>query len=279
MADVRSLLRNELAARGAAPQTGSTGTRITKKRKIESIDDAVRKKSRAAGPSPVTPAGAKPSQVPESNLPENEDRGREALDEEEAGPELPPEEEEEEEKEAEEAVNNDVSGVTEAPSEAQVPASSAPATNGPQTIDEDEWAAFEREVVAPTRVPQVPAAAMAPATISAAPISAEELAAQQRKEKEDLARAREADVEGEKEDAARHLEEEFDEMEQLEERVKRLKEKREEIRKRQLEEEQRADVVAAASAAAEEESSETKQQAEESEEEEEDEDWDDWRFR
>ncbi|KAL1970064.1 hypothetical protein VTN77DRAFT_6469 [Rasamsonia byssochlamydoides] len=268
MADVRSLLRNELAARGAAAQTGSTGTRITKKRKIESSDDAVRKKSRAVGPIPGNvSAEAKPAQVPLSHLTEDEDRGREALDEEEAGPELPPEEDK---------AGDEAAGDVEVT--AQVPPSSAPATNGPQTIDEDEWAAFEREVVAPTRVPQVPAAAMAPATISAAPVSAEELAAQQRKEKEELARAREADVEGEKEDAARLLEEEFDEMEQLEERVKRLKEKREEIRKRQqMEEDQHA-------AAPAEESEEAKQQTEagneESEEEEDDdEDWDDWRFR
>jgi hypothetical protein len=115
---------------------------------------------------------------------------------------------------------------------------------------------------------------MAPATISAAPVSAAELAAQQRKEKEDLARAREADAEGEKEDAARLLEEEFDEMEQLEERLKRLKEKREQLRKRQMEE----DIDAAVPV-----EQDTNQQAgagsDESDDEDAGDDWDDWRFR
>jgi hypothetical protein len=272
MADVRSLLRSELASRGSA-QTGSTGTRVTKKRKIESNDDAVRKKSRAARPSPTKPsAGAKPSQASTSHLEQDEDREREALNEEElgAGPELPPEDEEEEEDKAEEVTDDAERPVAED----QLLPSSAPAANSSQTIDEDEWAAFEREVVAPTRVPRVPVAAMAPATISAAPVSAAELAAQQRKEKEDLARAREADAEGEKEDAARLLEEEFDEMEQLEERLKRLKEKREQLRKRQMEE----DIDAAVPV-----EQDTNQQAgagsDESDDEDAGDDWDDWRFR
>ncbi|KMU75432.1 hypothetical protein CISG_05068 [Coccidioides immitis RMSCC 3703] len=46
----------------------------------------------------------------------------------------------------------------------------------PQAIDEDEWAAFERFVAAPTRI-QVPAAVLnSGATICAAPVSAAELA-------------------------------------------------------------------------------------------------------
>ncbi|KAI9771397.1 MAG: hypothetical protein M1839_002820 [Geoglossum umbratile] len=98
-------------------------------------------------------------------------------------------------------------------------------------IDEDEWAAFERDIAAED-VPAPPSlsALTAAATISAPALSAPEIAAQN----EVNIRAREqkeAEVEAEKEDAARQLEEEFDEMESLEERVRRLREKREELRR------------------------------------------------
>lgn len=101
-------------------------------------------------------------------------------------------------------------------------------------VDEDEWAAFEAEM----------AATVAPyaddAVISAPAMNAEESAAaaatdaangegdgaSSRKSRADL------DIEGEREDATRALEDEFDDMQELEARVKRLKEKREELRKR-----------------------------------------------
>lgn len=100
-------------------------------------------------------------------------------------------------------------------------------------IDEDEWAAFQRDVATPPpETSTVPAAVTAAATISAAPITAEEIAARAREEASTQARERrEAEIEGEKEDAARQLEEEFDEMEELESRVRRLREKREALRK------------------------------------------------
>ena len=104
-------------------------------------------------------------------------------------------------------------------------------------IDEDEWAAFEREVARPPPDPSAPSALTAAATISAAPMTAAELAAQSREQASMQGREkREAEVEGEKEDAARALEEEFDEMEGLEERVRRLREKREELRLRRAKE-------------------------------------------
>ena len=100
-------------------------------------------------------------------------------------------------------------------------------------IDEDEWAAFERDVATPPPDPSAPSALTASATISAAPMTAAELAAQSREQASLQPREnREAEVEGEKEDAARALEEEFDEMEELEERVRRLREKREELRRK-----------------------------------------------
>ncbi|MCJ1452295.1 hypothetical protein MMC28_002637 [Mycoblastus sanguinarius] len=98
-------------------------------------------------------------------------------------------------------------------------------------INEDEWAAFERDVATPPPDLTAPSTLMANATISAAPLSAAEIAAQSRDQASMQSKERrEAEVEGEKEDAARALEEEFDEMEGLEERVRRLREKREELR-------------------------------------------------
>ncbi|KAI4172764.1 MAG: hypothetical protein LQ343_003356 [Gyalolechia ehrenbergii] len=95
-------------------------------------------------------------------------------------------------------------------------------------VDEDEWAAFQREIASP---PPEPSALTAAADISAAPITAAELAAQWREQASRQAKERaEAEVEGEKEDAARQLEEEFEEMAGLEDRVRRLREKREKLR-------------------------------------------------
>lgn len=106
------------------------------------------------------------------------------------------------------------------------------------TVDEEEWAAFEREVATPPPQPDssAPAALMAAATISAAPMTAAEIAAKSREEASLQAKERrEAELEGEKEDAALRLEEEFDLMEDLEDRVRRLKEKRDELRRRREE--------------------------------------------
>ena len=104
-------------------------------------------------------------------------------------------------------------------------------------IDEDEWAAFERDVATPPPDPTAPSALTAAATIIAAPLTAAELAAQSREQASLQGREkREAEMEGEKEDAARALEDEFDEMEGLEDRVRRLREKREKLRLRRAEE-------------------------------------------
>jgi hypothetical protein len=156
----------------------------------------------------------------------------------------------------------------------------------PQNIDEDEWAAFEREVAAPSRAPQKPAAVAAAATISAAPVSAEELVALQESEKESLRRNREAEAEGEREDAARFLEEEFDEMEQLEERVRRLKHMREQLRVKRATESAEMDEAMVAGAAPSEPAAnapETTADGENNEDDDDDDDadddWDNWRFR
>lgn len=102
-------------------------------------------------------------------------------------------------------------------------------SNNHQTIDEDEWAAFEREVATP---PPTTSVLMSEATISAAPLSAAEIAAQEREQANVQKKERmEAVVEGEREDAARRLEDEFEEMAGLEEKVRRLREQREQLRK------------------------------------------------
>lgn len=99
--------------------------------------------------------------------------------------------------------------------------------------DEDEMAAFERDLArleAESNAP--PASALdSAATISAAPITAEQLAAQAREEASAQRGKRDQELEEEREDAARVLEEEFEEMEGLEERVRKLREKREALRK------------------------------------------------
>ena len=107
-----------------------------------------------------------------------------------------------------------------------------------QAIDEDEWAAFERDVaVLPldtshaTGYQNSVSALESAATIQAAPLTAEEIAAQAREEQSRQRETKETEMEEEKEDATRKLEEELDELEELELRVKRLKERREAIRR------------------------------------------------
>jgi zinc finger protein 830 len=95
----------------------------------------------------------------------------------------------------------------------------------PAFVDEDEWAAFEADIAA------VGAPTVEDAVISAPAMSAAELAAKSREE--EIAQRKEkqeAELEGDKEDAARKLEDEFEEMEALEERIRKLKEKREALR-------------------------------------------------
>ena len=96
-------------------------------------------------------------------------------------------------------------------------------------IDEDEWAAFEADI----------AAADTPAIDNDAVISAPAMTAAELEKKsaeEDYAQRKErqeAELEGDKEDAARKMEEDLEEMEGLEARVKRLREKREELRRKE----------------------------------------------
>ncbi|KAK5113270.1 hypothetical protein LTR62_003607 [Meristemomyces frigidus] len=68
------------------------------------------------------------------------------------------------------------------------------------------------------------------ATISAAPLTAEQIAAQAREEQSSQRGKRDQEIEAEKEDAESALREEMEEMAGLEERVRRLRERREAVR-------------------------------------------------
>ncbi|CAG7931577.1 unnamed protein product [Penicillium olsonii] len=254
MADVRSLLRNELASRKGTSQPNTTGNRVTKKRKVDSSDGVVRKKLRATELDAFQSASDAPSTEQTTA-----DEGSEQIEDDTTGPEPPLDEGQE----VPQSVTN--------PDEKQETTSEQPPQ--PISVDEDEWAAFEREVAEPSRAPHAPAAVAAEATISAAPITAEEIAAQQKKAKESAARSREAELEGEREDAARLMEEEFDEMEQLEERVRKLKQQRESLRKTRADNPTPTEPVSGL----EQEDAESESESEDGEDD--DEDWDEWRFK
>ena len=167
------------------------------------------------------------------------------------------------------------------PESAELPTSipTQPQLNQPtgQAVDEDEWAAFERDIAEPPLPSPPPGSTALPASqavISAEPISAAELAAQEKeKERESGRERREDEMEAEKEDAARALEEEFEEMEGLEERVRRLRNMREELRLKRSESERKEQDVQA------EDLAEGVVVAEESDDEDsQDEDIDEWGF-
>ncbi|KAF2494510.1 hypothetical protein BU16DRAFT_527583 [Lophium mytilinum] len=212
MADVRSLLRQERAARqqatkparptrtSAAPATAPMG----KKRKAVDDEPETRKRTKAEEDTGV-PSGFF-------------DGG--AIDEAQAA--SPTEERD---------LRTDAREQTLEPSEPPavlVADEPAPVVD---EVDEELWAAFERDVATPPpERHNVPALAAA-ATIQAAPMSAAELAAQAREDMSAQRGRRDAEIEAEKEDAARQLEDEFDEMESWEERARKLREKREALRK------------------------------------------------
>lgn len=127
------------------------------------------------------------------------------------------------------------------------PQRTAPPSATTSAVDESEWAAFEADLAtasddndndnaAPAvAAPVVGAAPYTDATISAPAMTKAELEARSQEEvNEQRKQLLDAQIAGEKEDATRALEEEFDEMEELEGRVKRLKERREQLRRGSL---------------------------------------------
>jgi hypothetical protein len=208
MADVRSLLRAERAAR-APPKTRkqppTSPPKPNKKRKADdddSTNNESRKRTKAKG---------------STNLPSGFfDRTEE------------PEQEKEEEVEEPQPLEGFVAA-TEAPP--ALPQSTSNPTARAKDID-DEWAAFEQDIASiPAQSKSTLDVLNASAILEAAPISAAEAASQSLEGEASTQKGRrEEEIEAEKEDAARALEEEFEEMEVLEERLKRLKEKREQLR-------------------------------------------------
>ncbi|GAW13777.1 hypothetical protein ANO14919_031660 [Xylariales sp. No.14919] len=115
-----------------------------------------------------------------------------------------------------------------------------PAQASSDAIDETEWAAFEAEMaVLDTPAPPTaanttngPSSRYDDATISAPALTAAQVATKsQEEEHERRKHVMEAEMADEREDATRALETEFEEMKELESRVRRLKERREELRK------------------------------------------------
>ncbi|KAJ5273742.1 hypothetical protein N7478_008867 [Penicillium angulare] len=256
MADVRSLLRNELASRkGTSPNTA--GNRVTKKRKVDNSDGMMRKKLRSTSLESVQEASGPPQDSSPSAEGSARGEGLHPVEENHVAKPLP--------------VDNDTEATSSAVPYPSVSVQSGPtqSQNSSGTVDEDEWAAFEREVAVPSRNPQAPTALSSGATISAAPVTAGEIAAQQEQDTVTTARAREAELDGEREDAARLMEEEFDEMDQLEERVRRLKHMREELRQKRARDEAQDRPTAV----------EDQRAMESDSDDDEDEDWDDWRFK
>jgi hypothetical protein len=248
MADARALLRQQRAARQQAqkPQKQSAAPApapASKKRKAadESVEE--RKRTRTEEEAGV-PAGFF-------------DAGAAKVDEEAAPEPTAPE-----------------SAPTEDTKSLEPPKPTEPQLDATAQAELD---AFLNEMNAEKSVPPPPTrSAYAGAVIESAPMTAAEIAARAREDQSAQRAKRDEEMEGEKEDAARALEDEFEEMEGLEERVKRLREQREALRtksgmpvKVEEAEEEEEDVKPAATALEENGESES----------DDDEDWDDWRFR
>ncbi|KAI1817258.1 hypothetical protein GGS20DRAFT_533309 [Poronia punctata] len=137
-----------------------------------------------------------------------------------------------------ETLGGPAQGTTKAPSTGGANAR----TQDSSAVDETEWAAFEAEMSAlnsaapeTTSIANGPTSYSADAIISAPALTAAQIAAKsQEEEHERRKHAAEAEMADEKEEATRALENEFEEMEELEGRVRRLKERREMLRKESL---------------------------------------------
>lgn len=243
MADVRSLLRNERASRqithphASYTSSGKLACSICNIHiKTEGLwDNHLRSQQHAT----------RLQQIRDNPLPSKKRKAGDTAEEgrkrvkgvsadfsDEAGPQL--EEIEEEEYNMEEDITVAAQGTQEhaldnASTTAPVTASNPGVQPAPAPDIEEEWAAFQRDIAA--ELNQVPVTAInASATISAAPMTAEEIAAQAREEQSAQRGRRDVEIEDEREDAALALEAEFEEMEELEERVKKLRAKREALR-------------------------------------------------
>lgn len=209
MADVRSLLRQERAARQQAkpPKRSAAPAAAPASKKRKATDDHVEERKRtrteeAAG----VPAGFFDPQD------ENEELGASTED-----VTLPKD-------------NNEGSHPG-----AELPVPDTQTTKAPpDAADDPDLDAFLAEMDQAVHDQRESVKQYSNAVIEAAPMTAAELAAQAREEMSAQRARRDEEMEGEKEDAARALEDEFDEMEGLEERMKRLREQREALRSKRV---------------------------------------------
>jgi len=118
---------------------------------------------------------------------------------------------------------------------AKLPSDTTPPATSTAPID-DVWAAFEADLVHGTsassaKPPAVAGFANTDAVISAPAMSAAEIAAKSEEETQEKRRAlADIEIEDEREDATRALETEFEIMEELEARARKLRERREALR-------------------------------------------------
>ncbi|CAI6331843.1 unnamed protein product [Periconia digitata] len=144
------------------------------------------------------------------------------------------------------------------------------------TAANDELDAFMNEMDQVAETQQKSVNIYSGAVIESAPMTAAEIAAQAREEQSAQRARLDEELEGEHDDAARALQDEFEEMDGLEDRVRRLREQREALRNKPTEV---AAVVPDTTQPTTQPKEEQDEGGSESDDDDEDEDWDDWRFR
>ncbi|KAF2713448.1 hypothetical protein K504DRAFT_369520 [Pleomassaria siparia CBS 279.74] len=241
MADVRSLLRQERAARQPQRQSSApAAASSSKKRKATDEDGDERKRTRTEAAVGVPSGFFDPGVVPDgddASPPPQIVQGVEALQ----NPEL-----------------------DDPPLEPLLAPN--PAIPSLDATAQAELNAFFHEMADEPAVPAGFSKFSTGAVIESAPMTTAEIAAQAREEQSAQRARKDEEMEGEKEDAARQLEEEFDEMDGLEERFKKLREQREALRNARVQSKVE-DVVLPVTL------------PEDVESDSDDEEWDDWRFR
>ncbi|KZZ97302.1 hypothetical protein AAP_00945 [Ascosphaera apis ARSEF 7405] len=262
MADIRAMLRNELAARKSAASTSSSTTAAapqsqlsaSKKRKHEPASsehhtqnslpiltaEEGRKRQRS-GAYPLSATVDQDADIKDGSA-------MSGVEETEAGPQSP-------------NMNEGIGSVAQT-------AAPQPTAADPSALD-DEWALFEQEVIAPTKETDTTSHTFTsihtmkqsnPSAVISAP-------------------AREEMLEGEKEDAELFLMEEFDTMERLEERLKVMRERKAELERRRKEgvEAKMEGIVVTPKEEGEGEEADDENESED-EDDEDEEEWDEWGF-
>lgn len=288
MADIRAMLRNELAARKSAASTSSSTTAAapqsqlsaSKKRKHEPASsehhtqnslpiltaEEGRKRQRS-GAYPLSATVDQDADIKDGSA-------MSGVEETEAGPQSP-------------NMNEGIGSVAQT-------AAPQPTAADPSALD-DEWALFEQEVIAPTKETDTTSHTFTSihtmkqsnpsAVISAPAVTAKELARQEAIEAENERRRKEFEkqreemLEGEKEDAELFLMEEFDTMERLEERLKVMRERKAELERRRKEgvEAKMEGIVVTPKEEGEGEEADDENESED-EDDEDEEEWDEWGF-